>query len=119
MHGYETLMDPAEATAPPNVEPYAVGPGAPVQRGDFAAGVRTHAHDAGPGGTFATGVSGSLTPAARRIGGFASRTRSDARPREIGDFATGMRALGDGRWPPAADRPRSGRGRQDAHWASA
>ena len=119
MHGYEALMDPAEATASPDVEPYAAWRGAPVQQGDFAAGVRARAHDAGPAGTFATGMSGSFTPAARRIGDFASRTRSDAGPREIGDFATGMRARGDGQWRHTADRPRSGRGRQEAHWASA
>ncbi|HEY2650306.1 MAG TPA: hypothetical protein VGI50_00185 [Solirubrobacteraceae bacterium] len=118
MHGYEALMDPAQATASPNVERYAVGSGAPVEQGDFAAGVRTRAHDAGPAGTFATGMSGSFTPAARTIGDFAS-TRLDAGPRGIGDFATGMRARGDGQWRHAADRPRSGRGRQDAHWASA
>jgi len=119
MHGYEALMDPVEATASPNVEPYAVGPGAPVQQGDFAAGVRTRAHDAGPAGTFATGMSGSFTPADGRIGDFASRTRLDGGPREIRDFATGMRARGDGQWRHAADRPRSGSGRQEAHWASA
>ena len=86
MHGYEALMDPAEATASPNVEPCAVGWGAPVEQGDFAAGVRTRARDAGLAGTFATGMSGSSTPVARRIGDFASRTRSDAGPREIRRF---------------------------------
>ena len=59
MHGYEMLMDPAEASASPNVEPGAVGPAVPVQQGDFAAGLRTRAHDAGPAGTFANGMSGS------------------------------------------------------------
>ena len=119
MHGYEALMDPAEATASPNVEPCAVGRGAPVEQGDFAAGVRTRARDAGLAGTFATGMSGSSTPVARRIGDFASRTRSDAGPREIRDFATGMRARGDVQWRHAADRPRSGSGCQEARWASA
>jgi hypothetical protein len=119
MHGYETLMDPAEATASPNLEPYAVGPGAPVRQGDVAAGLRTRARDAGPAGTFATGMSGSFTPPAGRIGDFASRARSDAGPRVIGDFATGMRAGGDGQWRHTVDRPRSNRARQEAHWASA
>jgi len=119
MRQYETLMAPAEATASPNLEPDALGPAAPVQQGDFAAGCRALAQDAGPAGTFATGMSGSSTPAGRTIGDFASRTGSDARPRVIGDFATGMRAPGDGQPRQSADRARSGRGRRQAHWASA
>ncbi|HTP18493.1 MAG TPA: hypothetical protein VMJ65_02745 [Solirubrobacteraceae bacterium] len=118
MHGYETLMDPAEATASPNVEPYAVGLAAPVQQGDFAAGMRTRAHDAGPAGTYATGMSGALTPAARRIGDFASRTRSDAGPRAIGDFATGMRARTDVQPRPQVADPQVSDRDREPHWAS-
>jgi hypothetical protein len=120
MHAYETLTAPAEAAAPPSVEPDAVGPAAPVQQGDFAAGLRARPHDARAYGTFATGMSGSFTAAARTHGDFASGTRSSAGPRVIGDFATGMRARDDAQLrPDAADRPRSDRERQELHWASA
>jgi hypothetical protein len=120
MHGYETLTAPAETAAPPRVEPHAVRPTVPFQQGDFAAGLRTHPHDAGACGTFATGTSESLTRAARAIGDFASGARSQSGPRAIGDFATGTRARGDGRpRPGAVDRPRSDRERQDRHWAAA
>lgn len=118
MHGYETMMAPTEATAPQGGEPDGVGP-APVQRGDFAAGLRTRPLDAGACGRFATGMTGSFTRAARAIGDFASRTQSHAGPRVIGDFATGMRARGGRRLAHAADRPRSDRERREAGWASA
>jgi len=118
MHAYDTLMAPAQATVSLSLEPGSVGLAGSDQQGDFAAGVRTRAHDAGPAGTFAAGMSGAFTPAGRTIGDFASVTGSDAGPRVIGDFATGMRAPGDGQWRYAADRPRSARRRQEAHWAS-
>ena len=120
MHGYETLTAPAEAAALPSVEADAVGPAGPVAHGDFAAGLRTRPHDAGAYGTFAAGMSGSFTAAARPIGDFASGTRAWAGPRVIGDYATGMRARDAS--PPradAAERPRSERERQGAHWATA
>ena len=94
MHGYETLTAPADTATSPSVESDAVGP-APVQHGDFAAGLRMRPHDAGAYGTFATGMSESSRPAARTLGEFASRTRSHGGPRVIGDFATGMRARAD------------------------
>ena len=120
MHGYETLMAPADAAASPSVEPDAVGPAAPVQQGDFAAGLRTRPHDAGAYGTFATGMSESGSLAARTIGDFASGTRCSAGPRGTGDFATGMRTRDDGRpRPSAADRPRSDRERQEPQRSAA
>lgn len=118
MHAYETLTAPA--AAPPIVEPDAVGSATPLQRGDFAAGRRSRPHDAGACGMFATGMSGSLTAAARPIGDFASGTRASAGPRVIGDFATGMRARDEDQpRPNAADRPRSDRERQRTYWATA
>lgn len=120
MYGYETLTAAAEAAAPPSVERDGLGSAAPVQQGDFAAGLRARPHDAGACGTFATGMSGSFTPAARTIGDFASGTRSSADPRVVGDFATGVRAH-DARRPRAdvGDRARSEPERQEAHWATA
>ena len=118
MDGYETLTAAAEAAAPPSGERDGLGPAAPVRQGDFAAGLRTRPHGAAAYGTFATGLSETLTPAARTIGDFASRTRSSANPRVVGDFATGMRARADDRLrPDAADRPRSDRERE-LRWAS-
>ena len=77
MHGYETLTAPArDGTRPPSVEPDAVGPAAPVQHGDFAAGLRARPHDAGACGTFSSGMSGSLTAAARTVGDFARAGRA-------------------------------------------
>jgi hypothetical protein len=119
MHAYQTLTAAAEGAAPPSVEPDRVGPAAPGKEGDFAAGRRTRPRDAGVCGTFATGISGLFTAAARTIGDFASGTRSSAGPRVIGDFATGMRARDEGQLrPAAADRPRSDRERKQ-HWAIA
>jgi len=113
MQGYETLTAPADAATQPNAKPDGLGPAAPVQQGDFAAGLRTHPHDAGAYGTFATGMSASLTPAARTIGDFASGPRASAGPLVIGAFATGMRARDHGQpRPNATDRPRSDRDRQ-------
>ena len=118
MHAYETLTAPA--AAPPILEPDAVGSATALQRGDFAAGLRTRSHDAGACGMFATGMSESFTPAARTIGDFASGTRGSAGPRVIGDFATGMRARDDGQpRPDAAERPRADRERQRTYWATA
>ncbi len=118
MHAYETLTAPA--AAPPIVEPDAVGPTAPVMRGDFAAGHRSRPHNADACGTFATGMSGSLTAAARLIGHFANGTHLSAGPRVIGDFATGMRARHEDQpRPDAADRPHSDRERQRTYWATA
>jgi hypothetical protein len=120
MHVYETLRAPAKAAAPPTVKPHAVGAAAPVQHGDFAAGLRVRPHDTNACGTFAAGVSGSFTAAARTIGDFASGTRSSAGPLTTADFATGMRARDDGqRRPAAAARPRSDRERQALRWARA
>ena len=120
MHGYETLTASAEAAPSPSVERDAVGPAARVQQGDFAAGLRTRPHDSGAYGTFATGSSQPLRPAARAIGDFATGARSHADPQAIGDFATGMRARDDGQLrPDAAGRARSDRERREAHWAAA
>jgi hypothetical protein len=120
MHAYETLTAPAEAAAPPSVEPDAVGSAAPVQQGDFAAGLRARPPDADACGTFATGISGSFTAAACTNGDFASGTRSSAGPRVIGDFATGMRPRdGAQLQADAADRLRADRERQELHWARA
>jgi hypothetical protein len=120
MYVHETLTAPAEAAAPPSVKPDAVGAPAPVQHGDFAAGLRARPRDANACGTFATGISGSFTAAARTIGDFASGTRSSAVPRVIADFATGMRARDDGQLRPSgAARPRSDRERQALRWARA
>jgi len=120
MHGYETLTAPAEAAASPNVDPDAVGPAAPVRHGDFAAGLRTRPLEPPAYGTFATGMTEPLTPAARTIGDFASGTRPSGGPRVIGDLATGMRTRHDGQLrPDAAERPRSERERHEAHWATA
>jgi hypothetical protein len=120
MHAYETLTAPAETARPPSVEPDAVGPAAPVQHGDFAAGLRARPHDAGACGTFATGISGSLTAGARTIGDFASRTRASAGSLVIGDFATGMRARDGGQLrPDPAGRARPDRDRPELDWARA
>ena len=120
MHGYETLTAPAEAAA------HQVSSLMPsdrlrrLQHGDFAAGLRTRPHDAGAYGTFATGMSGSFTAAARPIGDFASGTRAWAGPRVIGDFATGMRARDAVRRErmPRIDRVQIASARRP-HWASA
>ena len=118
MHGYETLTAAAEAAAPPNVKPDGLGSGCAGSAGDFAAVLRTRPHDAAAHGTFATGMSEPLTPAARTIGDFASGTRSSADPRVVGDFATGMRTRDDGEpRPDAADRARPDRDRQELDWA--
>lgn len=120
MHGYETLTAPAETARPPSVEPDAVGPAAPVQHGDFAAGLRARPHDAGACGTFSSGMSGSLTAAARTVGDFASGTRSARGSRVIGDFAAGMRARDGGQLrPDPRDRARPDRDRQELDWARA
>lgn len=118
MHGYETLTPPAEAAAQPRVEPDGLGPAAPARQGDFAAGIRARLRRGSAYGTFATGMSSeSGTPAARTTGDFASGTRRSAGPREISDFATGIRARDDGQpRPDAADQPRSDRDRQEPHW---
>jgi hypothetical protein len=120
MHGYETLAAAVEAAAAPSLEPDGLGSAAPVRQGDFAAGLRTRPHDAAAHGTFATGTSERVMPAARTIGDFASRTSLSDDPRVIGDFATGTRARDDGQSrPDATDRPRSDRERQELRWASA
>jgi hypothetical protein len=120
MHGYETLTAAVEATAPPSGEPDGLGSAAPVRQGDFAAGLRTRPHRSAAHGTFATGPSEPVMPAARTIGDFASGTSSSDGPRVIGDFATGTRARDNGQLrPDATDRPRSDRARQQPHWASA
>lgn len=120
MHRCETLTAAGEAAVSPRVEPDAVEPAAPLQPGDFAAGLRTRPHDAAAYATFATGTSESFTPAACAVGDFASGTRLPANPRAIGDYATGTRAR-DARQSRAyvGDRGRSARERQEARWASA
>ncbi len=118
MRGYETSTASTTTTAPRRVEP-AAGAAALVGQGDFTAGLRARPHDVGACGTFASGMSGSLTAAARTSGGFASGTRAFAGLRVIGDFATGMRARDDARRRPDTARPRSDRERQELHWARA
>ena len=120
MHGYETPTAPAEAAALPTVESDPVGPAAPVQHGDFAAGLRACPHDADACGTFATGMSASFTAVARTIGDFATGNRASSGARVLGDFATGTRARDASRSrSDAGERPRSGRERRGAHWATA
>ena len=117
MRGYESLTAAAGTAAQPRSEPDAVAPGAPAGLGDFAAGVGTHARDAGAFASLATGMCG---PIARTILDFAPGVRSHAGTRSTGDFATGMRAHdGAPSRPAAVDRLRSDRERQEEHRAAA
>jgi hypothetical protein len=108
-----------DSTAGPRSEPHSARPSTASGQGDFATGVRRHAHDASVRGEFATGMSAAIAPDARTSGDFATGLRGRTDTPAIGDFATGMRTRE--RRPPRPvilDRSRSARARPLARKAA-